>query len=133
MLSICLRDTNISVAIGTLKNDSLNIQRYEKYSGTYLHYLENIRSEEDVDTAAQNLSYLFSDIFSNSSMKKESEVYIVLPDYLFTSVDCFKYYNDEEIKNNIASKLVDNNLENYYYNTPVFTKPTRKNGNGLCY
>lgn len=124
MLGISLRDDSASVIVGTVKKDRLTVSKYERISGDFLSHLENIKTENDVAEAAANFGYLFDDIQQNAGLKKESEVYLVLPDYLFAAVDCFKYYNDEEIKSYIGTKLVNDNIENYYYNTPVFTKPT---------
>lgn len=124
MLSICLRDNHAAVASGTLKNDLLTINNFSRINGSFLVYLENIKSADDVTGAANYFKELFESISNNSTLKKEKEVYIVLPDYLFAVVDCFKYTSDEEIQNYIKTKLV-NNLDDYYYNTPVFTRPTR--------
>lgn len=122
MVSVYLQPDRTQLVRAKLRKDgTLHVQEYREIPQSYLDIFNKLDSFQTIEEAAQELSYMFSDIKESMNIKRDG-IYIVLPDYLFNYIDCFQYESDEELEQQIAS-ATGLELDELYYSAPIVTKP----------
>ena len=79
----------------------------------------------ETDDGANRCIDCFIDLFQRvgEQMKlRKDDVYLVLPDYLFSMIDCFSFETEDGIREHIRS-VTQKNLEEICYAKPILTAP----------
>jgi hypothetical protein len=119
LISVYLQPDITQIVRGRLRKDrTLDIQYSGMFSQSYLQIFDKPSNDEEM---VDDLARLFYDVKEMTAVKRE-ELYLVLPDYLFTMVDCFRYENDADIAKHIVN-ATGKKIEDFYYATPIITKP----------
>lgn len=116
MISVYLKPDSTQILQGEIRKGILRIQDYKTIEQSYLGCMNGSDSE-----IREELSYFFSDI-RGIYKSKTDEVYIVLPDYLFSVIDCFQTIDDAQLEDSIAQAAHDR-IENVCYARPIITSP----------
>lgn len=119
MISVYLQQnfTQVIQAQSKQKNDTIEILHIEKLPQSYIESLDTFDGHK-----TDELTYLFYDIKEMLSIKRGEEIYLVLPDYYFDVIDCFRYETKEDIEKHIAIST-GRNAADYYYSIPIITAP----------
>ncbi len=119
MIAVYLRPDLTQIVVGQKKGKVLHIQEIKSIDQNYLQALELNDNE-----AILELEYFFQDIKS-ITRRRDEEIYLVLPDYLFAMVDCFYSNSEEQTKDEITHRL-NEDISNFYYSIPVVTTPEQQ-------
>lgn len=111
-----MRPDYTQIVIGKQRKQQLKIQSCKIIQHNYLKYLEDINQNTAVD-----LEGFFEDVKS-ISQKKQDEIYLVLPDYMFSMVNCFASTTPEQTRDEIFSRLSVTG-EQIEYSVPITTSP----------
>lgn len=79
----------------------------------------------ETDDGANRCIDCFIDLFQSVSEQiklRKDDVYLVLPDYLFSMIDCFSFETEDGIREHIRS-VTQKNLEEICYAKPILTAP----------
>lgn len=116
MIGVFLRPDYTQVIIGKKKKNMLHLTDYKVIEQNYLKALEM-----DAISAVEAWRYFFQDVQSVTG-RKNDEIFLVLPDYLFTTIDCFPSESPQDINNYLINNL-SIQLEDVYYSVPIITSP----------
>lgn len=116
MIGVFLRPDLTQIVIAGNKKKKLHITDCKVIRQNYLAALAN----EDM-AAVEEWEYFFRDIQSVTKRKKD-EIFLVLPDYVFSMVDCF-YSNGTEQTEEIIRQRTGAEFNESYYSTPFITTP----------
>lgn len=121
MIGVYLRPDITQVVRGRLRKKSvLEIQEARVISQSYLSALD-FRTEAEALQSIEDMAYCFSDIREQVSGKREG-IYLVLPDYLFSMIDCFRYETEADIEERIR-QWTQKDLSEVCYAKPITTSP----------
>lgn len=123
MISIYLRPDKTQVVEATIKkNKTLRITKSFEvdsfFSGMTSKRDPNYTDEDDCITELVNL---FLTLRKKVSIRSD-EVYIVLPDFLFSVVDCFEFVSDDNLYTEIENATGEPQ-EAFYISLPISTEP----------
>lgn len=121
MIGVYLRPDITQVVRARLRKKAvLEIQEARIITQSYLPAL-NFKTEADVRQRIEDMAYCFSDIREQVSGKREG-MYLVLPDYLFSMIDCFRYETEADIEERIC-QWTQKELGEVCYAKPITTSP----------
>ena len=75
----------------------------------------------DEESAERELANLFTRLNKNFSLRSEN-VYIVLPDFLFSAIECYEYISDDNIMTEVE-KTTGEPIDAFYLSMPIMTNP----------
>lgn len=118
MLSIYLRPDCTQAAMAHLRRDRIlevtDARELESYFDAFTD------SEAGYDShMVPELSRMFQDMKDNFRSIRTEEVYLVLPDFLFSVIDIFDYVSDENLRTLVEEELSGESLDNFYYTIPI--------------
>lgn len=116
MIAVYMRPDYAQILVAKRKKQKLKIQSCTTIKQNYLSCLEKINPDTISD-----LEFFFEDVKS-ISQKPVDEIYLVLPDYIFSMVNCFSSVGPEQTRDEIFSRLAVNG-EQVEYSTPIVTSP----------
>lgn len=116
MIGVFLRPDLTQIVVAANKKKKLYITDCKVIRQNYLEAL----AKDDM-AAVEAWEYFFRDIQSFTKRKKD-EIFLVLPDYIFSVVDCF-YSNGTEQTEEIIRQRIGNEFNESYYSTPFITTP----------
>ena len=111
MIGVYLRPDMTQMIRGRLrKNNAFELQEHKSIPQSYLEVFNS--SEVSRQELIEELAFFFDDIESMMNTRSE-EIYLVLPDYLFSMCDCFIYENDADLEERIKAGSNKNSPINY--------------------
>ena len=119
MIAVYLRPDYTQVVVARQKKKQLKIQNckiFQHGNKDYLAELENINQ----DTVREFESFFES--VKSISQRPGDEIYLVLPDYIFSMVNCFASTNQDQTRDEIFNRLSVNG-EQVEYSIPITTSP----------
>lgn len=137
MIAVYLQPEAVQMVRGKIRKDNhLEIQAAEEIklppgAKSYFDILLG-RKNMSHDEAAGELSLLFTDVQTAMKTRRE-EIYLVLPDFLFTLVDYFQYATEADIEQSISSLLMGRNIQEVCYSVPIKVNPSPQEHGGTVY
>lgn len=116
MIAVYMRPDYTQIVVAKQKKQKLKIQSCTTIKQNYLSCLESINPNTVTD-----LEFFFKDVKS-ISQKSGDEIYLVLPDYIFSMVNCFPSIGPEQTRDEIFSRLAVSG-EQVEYSLPIVTSP----------
>lgn len=116
MIAVYMRPDYTQIVVAKQKKQKLKIQSCTTIKQNYLSCLENINPNTVTD-----LEFFFKDVKS-ISQKSGDEIYLVLPDYIFSMVNCFPSIGLDQTRDEIFNRLAVNG-EQVTYSIPIVTSP----------
>lgn len=119
MIAVYLRPDYTQVVVARQKKKQLKIQSckiIQHGNRDYLSCLENINQD-----TVQEFEGFFEDVKS-ISQRAGDEIYLVLPDYIFSMVNCFASTNQDQTRDEIFNRLSVSG-EQVEYSIPITTSP----------
>ena len=116
MIAVYMRPDYAQIVVAKRKKQKLKIQSCTTIKQNYLSCLENINPN-----TVSDLELFFEDVKS-ISQKSRDEIYIVLPDYIFSMINCFPSISSEQTRDEIFNRLAVNG-EQVEYSIPIVTSP----------
>ena len=122
MIAIYASPDQTQIVRAKLRKERLIIQRTDCLSESFLPHAAACDTEDDANRCIATFSSLFHCVQGNVKIRQD-EVYLVLPDFLFTMIDCFGFDTEEDIKSHIRSVTQQQNLNAICYAKPIMTAP----------
>ena len=123
MIGIYLRPDETQVVEADIKKDRrLHVSRtYEADS-----FFDGVLSPKDKgyideESCEAELANLFARLNKKFSLRSDN-VYIVLPDFLFSAVECYEYISDDNIMAEVK-KVTGESVDSFYLAMPIMTNP----------
>lgn len=116
MIGVFLRPDCTQVIVGEKKKKRLHVTDYKVIKQNYLKALKL-----DAISAVEAWRYFFLDVQSVTG-RENDEIFIVLPDYVFSLLDCFYSSSHDQTRDTVAQRL-QQSINNYYYSVPIITSP----------
>lgn len=116
MIAVYMRPDYTQIVVAKQKKQKLKIQSCTTIKQNYLSCLENINPNTVTD-----LEFFFKDVKS-ISQKSGDEIYLVLPDYIFSMINCFPSISSDQTRDEIFNRLAVNG-EQVTYSIPIITSP----------
>lgn len=119
MIAVYLRPDYTQVVVARQKKKQLKIQSckiMQHGNKDYLSELEHINQD-----SIQEFESFFEGVKS-ISQRPGDEIYLVLPDYIFSMVNCFASTNQDQTRDEILNRLSVNG-EQIDYSIPITTSP----------
>lgn len=123
MISIYLRPDETQVVEAEVKKDKcLYITRTFETDSFYDGILRpGDKGYADEETCEAEITHMFTALSRNFRVRSE-DVYIVLPDYLFSAVECYEFISDENVLSEVE-KTTGEAIDAFYTAFPVMTNP----------
>lgn len=123
MISIYLRPDKTQVVEASIrKNKTLRITKSFETDSFFSGMLSQRDSEyTDEDDCITELSNLFLALRKKVAIRSD-EVYIVLPDFLFSVVDCFEFVSDDNLYTEVENATGESQ-DAFYISFPVASEP----------
>lgn len=124
MISIYLRPDKTQVVEAELKKDkTLHVINAVEIDPFFQGFTEPLTRgyDQGEDAAIAAFSKLFLTLRRYVSIRSE-EIYIVLPDFLFSVIDCYEFISDENLLTEVTN-ITGEPIDNFYITFPVTTEP----------
>lgn len=116
MIGVFLRPDYTQIIVGEKKKNRLHVIDYKVIEQNYLNALDM-----DAGAAVDEWRYFFLDVQSITG-RENDEIFLVLPDYVFSMMDCFYSNSHDQTRDTIAQRL-EQSINNYYFSVPIITAP----------
>lgn len=119
MIAIYLSPDQTQVVRAKLKkNICVNIQQSYCIEQSFLPN-QTVDTEDGANRCVDGFVELFQSV---SGKHRNDDIYLVLPDYIFSMIDCFSFMTEDDIKAHIKA-TTQQNLEQICYAKPIVTAP----------